>query len=99
VLSGVIQLELDDTNQDARLLDGLNASVLIINGRAENVLLVPVEALVDLGDGSYGVMVVGMDGKPRLSVVEIGLMDETYVEIKSGVKQGDVVTTGAVETN
>ena len=39
------------------------------------------------------------DGKPRLSVVEIGLMDETYVEIKSGVKQGDVVTTGAVETN
>jgi HlyD family secretion protein len=99
VLSGVIQLELDDSNKDARLLDGLNASVLIINGRAENVLLVPVEALVDLGDGSYGVMLVGTDGKPRLSVVEIGLMDETYVEIKSGVKQGDVVTTGAVETN
>jgi len=99
VLSGVIQLELDDSNKDARLLDGLNASVLIINGRAENVLRVPVEALVDLGDGSYGVMLVGTSGKPRLTVVEIGLMDETYVEIKSGLKQGDVVTTGAVETN
>ncbi len=99
VLTGVIQLTLDDTNKDARLLDGLSASVTIISGKAENAVLVPVEALRDLGDGSYGVMVMGSDGKPRLTVVEVGLMDATYAEIKSGLKQGDVVTTGAVETN
>jgi hypothetical protein len=32
-------------------------------------------------------------------VVEIGLQDITYAEIKSGLNVGDVVTTGIVETN
>ena len=31
-------------------------------GAAENVLLVPVQALRDLGDGTYAVFVVGADG-------------------------------------
>ena len=32
-------------------------------------------------------------------MVEVGLMDYTYAEIKSGLNQGDVVTTGIVETS
>jgi hypothetical protein len=38
------------------------------------------------------------NGQPRLKVVEVGLMDYTYAEIKSGLSEGDVVTTGIVET-
>jgi hypothetical protein len=30
--------------------------------------------------------------------VEVGLKDDTYAEIKSGLKAGEVVTTGVVET-
>jgi len=80
------------------LIEGMNASVDIIGGSAENALLVPVEALKDLGDGEYAVFVMDASGSPKLTAVEIGLMDYTYAEILSGLKQGDVVTTGIVET-
>jgi RND family efflux transporter MFP subunit len=97
VLKGAIRLEMDANNQET-LLEGLNATVTIITARAENVLVVPIEALRDLGDGQYAVFVVGADGQPRLTVVEVGLKDSTYAEIKSGLNLGDVVTTGNVET-
>jgi HlyD family secretion protein len=42
---------------------------------------------------------VMQNGSPRLQVVEVGLQDITYAEIKSGLNAGDVVTTGIVETN
>jgi hypothetical protein len=32
-------------------------------------------------------------------MVEVGLMDYTYAEIRSGLALGDQVTTGIVETN
>jgi len=38
------------------------------------------------------------NGEPKLRVVEVGLIDYTYAEIISGVSEGDVVTTGIVET-
>ncbi|MEJ5203518.1 MAG: efflux RND transporter periplasmic adaptor subunit, partial [Anaerolineales bacterium] len=98
VLKGIIQLELEAGDNPALFLVGMNASVEIIGGKAENALLVPMEALRDLGNGEYGVFVVGSDGKARLKVVEVGLMDATYAEIKSGLSAGDVVTTGTMET-
>ncbi len=98
VLKGIIQLELEAGDNPALFLVGMNASVEIIGGKAENALLVPVEAVRDLGNGEYGVFVIGSDGKARLKVVEVGLMDATYAEIKSGLNAGDVVTTGTMET-
>jgi hypothetical protein len=38
------------------------------------------------------------DGKPKLTTVTVGLQDDTYAEVTSGLKAGDVVTTGVVET-
>jgi len=76
---------------------GLNASVEVIAGRAENALLVPVEALRELSPGNYAVFVV-VDGQPQPRPVEVGLMDFSYAEIISGLEQGDEVSTGIVET-
>lgn len=95
---GSLELDLADTQSGTRFFEGLSASVEIIGGQAENVLLVPVEAVRDLGDGAYGVFVVQSDGSLRLRPVEVGLMDATYVEIKSGLDLGDTVTTGLAET-
>jgi multidrug efflux pump subunit AcrA (membrane-fusion protein) len=81
-----------------RLLPGgLNASVDVIAGRAENALLVPVEALRELSPGNYAVFVM-VDGELELRPVEVGLMDYTNAEIISGLEQGDEVSTGIVET-
>jgi multidrug efflux pump subunit AcrA (membrane-fusion protein) len=97
-LKGVITLELTTEQSASPFLSGLTGSVEIINGKAENALLVPLEALRDLGDGQYGVMVVQSDSSLKLKVVEVGLMDDTYAEIKSGVSLGDKVSTGLAET-
>jgi len=76
---------------------GLNASVDVIGGRAENAVLVPVEALRELDPGEYAVFVVD-DGEPKLRVVTVGLIDFTSAEILSGLEAGEIVTTGIVET-
>jgi HlyD family secretion protein len=93
------EMQLDEGSfaKPQTLAIGLNASVEIIGSRAENVLLAPVEALREISAGSYGVFVL-QDGQPRLTLVEVGLMDYTYAEIISGLSEGDIVTTGVVET-
>jgi len=96
VVKGLIQLDLEVGA--ATLPKGLNGSVELIQATAEDVLLVPQQAVRDLGDGSYAVFVVGADGNPKMRVVEVGLMDAASAEIKSGLAMGDVVTTGIMET-
>jgi multidrug efflux pump subunit AcrA (membrane-fusion protein) len=76
---------------------GSAASVDVIGGRAENVVLVPVEALHEIDDGQYTLFVME-NGKLRLHVVQVGLQDLTKAEIISGLSAGDIVTTGVVET-
>ena len=97
VVKALGQLDESSFSKPQTLPVGLNASVDVIGGKAENVLLVPVEALRELEEGSYAVFKM-VNGQPRLTVVEVGLMDFTYAEIKSGLQSGDVVTTGIVET-
>jgi RND family efflux transporter MFP subunit len=90
-------LDKDSFAKPQTLPVGLSASVDVIGGRAENAVLVPVEALRELSPGEYAVFVVE-DGEPKLRVVEVGLMDITSAEIISGLKPGEIVTTGIVET-
>jgi HlyD family secretion protein len=78
---------------------GLNASVDVIGGRAENALLVTVEALRELSPGNYAVFVMDEAGELELRPVEVGLMDFANAEIISGLELGDEVSTGIVETN
>jgi len=78
---------------------GLNASVDVISGKAENALLVPVEALRELSAGEYAVFVVKDDASLEMRPVEVGLMDYSNAEITSGLEVGEQVSTGIVETN
>jgi len=87
-----------DSAIDSVLPLGTGASVDVIGGEADNALLIPIEALHEIADGSYAVFVM-TDGKPRMRQVEIGLQDLLYAEVISGLEEGDVVTTGITETN
>jgi HlyD family secretion protein len=89
-------VKLDASTDEINLPIGTTAAVDVIGGRAENATLVPVEALYRAGE-QYAVFVME-NGKPRLHVVEVGIQDLLYVEIKSGLNPGDVVTTGITET-
>jgi len=80
------------------LPSGSAASVNVVGGRAENAVLVPVEALHQTGDGNYALFVI-TNGNVRLRLVEVGIMNLTKAEIISGLKAGDIVTTGVIKTN
>jgi RND family efflux transporter MFP subunit len=75
---------------------GTSASVDVIGGSAKNAVLVPVEALHKAGE-QYTVFVME-NGKLKLRVVEIGIQDLLYAEVVSGLKAGDVVSTGITVT-
>jgi len=89
---------LDTADNKTNLISGMSAEVEIIAGEAKNALLVPAQALRELAAGSYAVFVVQPDGQLKLTPVTVGLRDFANVQILSGLKAGDVVSTGTVET-
>jgi multidrug efflux pump subunit AcrA (membrane-fusion protein) len=97
VVSALAQLEASPNADPQTLLVGLNASVDVIAGKAQDAVIVPVEALRELSPGEYAVFVM-QDGEPKLRVVTVGLMDFTSAEILTGLQPGEIVTTGIVET-
>ncbi len=93
-----VQLDIDSFSKPQSLPVGSNASVDVIGGRTQNAVLIPVEAVREIGPDEYAVFVME-GGEPRLRVVTVGLMDYTSAEILSGLAAGEIVTTGLVDTN
>lgn len=98
-IKGLVELDADAAETLRSLPLGLNGTVEIIKSEAIEVLWVPIEAVRDLGDGLYGVFVVESDGELHLRTVEVGLMDITRAEIIHGLSEGEVVSTGLVQTS
>ena len=68
---------------------GMTASAQIITGEAKNVIAVPRTAITTV-DGVHSVTV--MNGDERVTqTVELGVMGDDMVEIRSGLKAGDIV--------
>jgi multidrug efflux pump subunit AcrA (membrane-fusion protein) len=72
----------------------MNVEVEIVAGEAHNALLVPVQALRQIGADQYVVFVVGADGELEMRPVEVGLQDYVNAEILSGVTRGEVLSIG-----
>ena len=70
----------------------------IIHARADNVGLVPIDALHEMAPGKYSVF-LDENGALTQRAVEIGLQDQVYAEVKSGLQVGDVVSTDPTSTN
>ncbi len=78
----------------AKLRPGMQANAYIDAGSAEDVLLVPLEAVFE-EDGKPMVEILNPDGTVRIATVKLGLMNDRYAEVKSGVEEGDLVITGS----
>lgn len=96
-VSAVRAVVLLNYNKPQTLPVGLNATVEVIGGRAQNAVIVPVESLREITTDQYAVFVME-NGEPTLRMVEVGLMDFSFAEITAGVEAGEEVTTGIVET-
>ena len=91
---------LEEHEQLAELRAGMEADVEVIAAAVEDVLLVPIEALRELAPDTYGVFVVDETTQElKLRPVEVGIKDFAWVEIRSGLSKGELVSTGTVETN
>jgi hypothetical protein len=89
---GVAQYSVEVTfEKTADMLAGMSASVEVVLEKAEDVLVVPISAVTDKGRNSV-VYTGNSDGTLSDEVeIETGLSDETYVEVVSGLSEGDTI--------
>lgn len=73
---------------------GMTAQASITTEERLSVIAAPVTALVQLGDG-FVVQVQAGDGTVSTVAVEVGIRGGYWVEILSGLQEGDRVVTGA----
>ncbi len=85
---------IDLSSQQVNLLGGMNVEVQVISAEARGALLVPLQALRELGPDQYAVFVVQPDGEMLLRPVEVGLVDFVNAEILSGLELGEIVSMG-----
>jgi multidrug efflux pump subunit AcrA (membrane-fusion protein) len=98
VLAVEASASIDISPDSARLVDGMNAEVEIISRESRDTLLVPLQALRELGSDEYAVFVVQPDGEMLLRPVEVGMTDPVNAEILSGLEVGETVSTGVQES-
>lgn len=86
--SNVLQCLID---KDTDVKIGQNATVVITAGTKENILLLPLSVIA--GRQGKGMVTVIKDGEQIQTEVTLGATDGAYIEILSGVEEGDVVSS------
>ena len=87
----VVAAEVKFDNPDEDIYLGVEAKVSIQGDHAENVVLVPSEAINTGTDGTFCYVVV--DGKIAKRMVTTGISSDEYIEVKEGINEGDQVIT------
>ncbi|MGI6066447.1 MAG: efflux RND transporter periplasmic adaptor subunit [Bacillota bacterium] len=85
-----IKVSVDKSEEMAVLKPGYNVNLKVIIHEKEEALLVPFEAVVENGEKDL-VFVVGVDGIVSQREVKTGLSNELFVEIISGLNEGEKV--------
>lgn len=100
-IGGVVSFELTvepETENTPPLLYGLSASMDIATSGIENILYVPVESVYE-EDGKTYIDLVTSDGKIEKTEVTTGTFNYDYIEIKSGLTEGDEILVSPVNYN
>lgn len=78
------------------LRPGMNTNCFVNSGESDNTLLVPIEAVFE-EDGKQKVEILNEAGEAETVEIETGLMNDKYVEVKSGLEEGQLVVTGSTK--
>lgn len=82
-------MEANLENQENLLRSGMFAKVEVVMAKRDNTLSIPIEALAEGGDVAFA----AKDGKASRRTLQIGLRTEKYVEVQSGLAEGENVVT------
>jgi RND family efflux transporter MFP subunit len=88
-----METEVDVENKDLSIDPGMYANTQLQLNHADNVLTIPVEALV-LRDNEEVVYALDSQNRVRERVVKVGLRGSQLAEIKSGLAEGERVIVG-----
>ncbi len=91
----LFQVRIAVPNPDGTLKGGVTAEAMVETARADGVLAVPREAIVTAGQAREVYVVV--DGVAHRRDVTIAIFGETFVEIVSGLAEGDRVVVAGVD--
>ncbi|MBO6678791.1 efflux RND transporter periplasmic adaptor subunit [Parvibaculum sp.] len=87
----------DIANPDGRLMKDMTAQVFFLLGEAQDVVIVPVNAISEGPHGNAQVSVL-TDKGPRLRDVKVGLTNRVSAEISEGLDEGETVVTGVASS-
>jgi HlyD family secretion protein len=88
----VIPVQIDINNEDSKLIAGVTAKAEIEIEKKNNVLSVPIDALLeDPSNGDISVIVLDETVLKKIPV-QVGLEGDFHIEISSGdIKEGDLM--------
>jgi HlyD family secretion protein len=95
VVSYKVTVEIQHQDK-VKLLPGLSASLTIITSDIEDILYVPIEAICEV-NGDECVDILLEDGSSEKRLVQTGIFNYDFIEIKSGLSQGDIVIISGLE--
>jgi len=88
-----METEIDVENKDLSLTPGEYANTTIELQRHNNVLTIPVQAVIRNGN-EESALVVDTSHRVQIRKIVVGLQGTNLVEVKSGLAEGDLVITG-----
>ncbi len=88
-LARLYDLELLVPNPDGRILPGMFAQVELVKKKHQEALAIPLYAVIVQGEDRF--VYIQKDGKAERRQVELGVLVEWQVHVKSGLKPGEHV--------
>ncbi len=78
------------------LRPGMNTNCFVDSGESLDTLLVPIEAVFE-ENGKQKVEVLNEAKEIEIVEIEVGLMNDMFVEVLSGLEEGQLVVTGSTK--
>ncbi len=89
-----MRTEVDVPNADRKLISGMYAEIRLSVAESRGVVAVPLQAIT-LDENRRMVRVVAAAGKIETREIGVGLETARFAEVKSGVKEGELVVVGS----
>lgn len=96
VTARTLVVEAEVANGEGLLKPGQFATVRITQSKPEPAIMIPASAVK--AEGDINKVYIVKDGAAREVLVQIGLLENGMIQIKTGITEGDVVATSNVGT-
>ncbi|MBG0764494.1 MAG: efflux RND transporter periplasmic adaptor subunit, partial [Tissierellales bacterium] len=82
-----VTVSLEDRKQ---LMSGMNVDVEILIEEKEDTLIIPIESVTKVGN-KYVASTKDSEGNLKSTPIEVGITTDNYIEVLSGLKEGDTI--------